>query len=152
MYIRFHYRIWKFTKTSEAYHINNYVDGTKARAKHVDQLGITVFLGLMAIVICYFPYLVSATYQAVKALKGRTGITRTDILSPMIASISIYFNSTLNSIIFLLGDKKLRRYVSSYFHFGQICNQKSADRSASDRKNVYGEAKNFERVVEDTKV
>ena len=63
------------------------------------------------------------------------------------ASILLYFNSTLNSVIFITRNVKLTRYVLSCFCMGQICNGESAEVTVSDSANHYGEWQDTEERI-----
>ena len=147
LYLRFYYKIWTFTRKSEVYSKGANTNGNKGRAEYIGKLGLTVFFILIAIIITVAPYTIILTYQVVI-----WETTLNDAKSYVIASILLYFNSALNSVIFITRNVKLRRYVLSCFCMGQICNGESAEVTVGDSANHYEERQDTEERIHNSRM
>ena len=87
LYVRFYYKIWRHKKTKSVYSIEAHANGTKIRAEYLARLGVTVFIILIALMICYVPFGIIAIYQAIVAGTNLSLLTQTDVLSSMITPL-----------------------------------------------------------------
>ena len=142
LYLRFFYKIWKFTKKSEVYSPSVHTKDSKAKAVYLGRLGMTIFLILTAIVICYLPFVTVVTYELYISETDPGILTDNDTLRYIVVSILVYFNSTLNSLIFLLRDKKVTTYLSSCLGFDQKCNLNSFQVNSTDNTHQHKEEEN----------
>ena len=152
LYVRFYYKIWRHTKTKSVYSIEAHINGIKIRAQYLARLGVTVFIILIALVICYVPFGIIGIYQAIVAGTNLSLLTRTDVLSFMITTVLVYLNSTLNTVIILYRNEKLRHYVSSCLHFDHKYDWNSAQRDNTDNSNQNKEPNNTKERTQDTRM
>ena len=156
LYLRFYFRIWQFTRASGLYSAGTSGNHASSSPRYVDKLGFTIFLILLTIIICYIPFLIITTYQAVRLRTNPASFTHTDYLLYRIFFGLFYLNSGLNAGIILFRNRKLRNYVlSSLCSDCLVCEWSNAVESTNCDQRSIGQnmlSQNSAKKIGDTRM